>query len=100
MKSLRNLSILSVLFSFLLLPLSCSLTGSDPQTDPDLQGDVTLEVDEPLIRADGKSFAVLSVKVGGVEVKEGVTFYDAATNSPVDIPNFEFTTTTPGKYSF
>ena len=100
MKSLRNLSILSVLFSFLLLPLSCSLTGSDPQTDPDLRGDVTLEVDEPLIRADGKSCAVLSVKVGGVEVKEGVTFYDAATNSPVDIPNFEFTTTTPGKYSF
>ena len=106
MKTLRNFTILSLLLSFLALPLSCSLTGDGPdEGGPDeggaeLSGEVTLEVDEPLIRADGKSCAVLRVKVGGVEVKEGVTFYDAATNAPVDIPNFEFTTTTPGKYSF
>ena len=106
MKTLRNFTILSLLLSFLALPLSCSLTGDGPdEGGPDeggaeLSGEVTLEVDEPLIRADGKSCAILSVKVGGVAVKEGVTIYDATTNTPVDVPNLEFTTTTPGKYSF
>lgn len=101
MKTIHNFSLLSLLVSLLVLPVSCSLTGEDPVDGGEtLEGDMTIEVDEPLIRADGNSYATITVKVGGVEVKEGVTFYDATTNKPVEIPNMQFSTDTPGKYSF
>lgn len=101
MKRFNNFSLLTLLLSFLALPVSCTLTGEDPDDGgTNLDGEMTIEVDEPLIRADGDSYATITVKVGDVEVNEGVTFYDAATNKPVVIPNMKFTTDTPGKYSF
>ena len=101
MKTILNISLITLLMSILALPVSCSLTGDDPADGGgNLEGEMTIEVDQPLIRADGNSSATIIVKIGGVEVTEGVTLYDASTNKVVDIPGMKFTTNTPGRYSF
>ena len=101
MKTILNITLITLLMSILALPVSCSLTGDDPADGGgNLEGEMTIEVDQPLIRADGNSSATIIVKIGGVEVTEGVTLYDASTNKVVDIPGMKFTTNTPGRYSF
>ena len=111
-KTIKFFSVISCLVGFLCLPVSCTLTKDDDNPNGNQQeqeqeqeeqkptGELTLEVDEPLIRADGVSCAVLTVKMGETVIAEDVTFYDAQTNKPVEIPDMKFTTTTPGKYSF
>ena len=76
---------------------SCSLTGEENDNPA---SELTIEVDNPLISADGESCAKLTVKLGGKDVTSEVTFYDAAKNVPVNLPDAKFSTTTPGKYSF
>ena len=49
MKRFNNFSLLTLLLSFLALPVSCTLTGEDPDDGgTNLDGEMTIEVDEPL----------------------------------------------------
>ena len=71
-------------FSLLALMSACTPTpvpGGDDnndQTDGGSKplGELTLTVDEPVIRADGQSAATFTVMVGETVVTEGVQFYD------------------------
>lgn len=62
--------------------------------------ELTISVDTPVIRSNGQSAATIVVKLGNEVVTEGVTIYDADTDTPVQIPDFKFTTTKAGVYSF
>lgn len=100
----RYFSISALLASAIVLAAGCSLTGDFDEsvreeiTEP--VGELTIEVDEPLISADGVSPSRITVKQGGIPVTEGVTLYDASTNKVVDLPGMVFTTDKPGSYSF
>ena len=97
----------SLFISLLALMSACTPTpvqGGDDnndQTDGGSKplGELTLTVDEPVIRADGQSAATFTVMVGETVVTEGVQFYDGNDN-PVELTDMKFTTTTAGKYSF
>ena len=97
-------------FSLLALMPACtpaSVPGDDNVNQKDstdvgnkpLTGELTLLVDEPVIRADGKAEATFTVMVGETEVTEGVKFYDG-NDKPVELPDMKFTTTVPGVYTF
>ena len=76
---------------------SCGLEGGD---DTNTSTDLTISVDNPVIRADGKSSAKITVKLGDEVVTDGVTIYDGANDSRLEMDDFTFTTTKAGIYSF
>lgn len=94
-------------FSLLALMSACTPTpvpGGDDKNDQTEGGskplgELTLTVDEPVIRADGQSAATFTVMVGETVVTEGVQFYDG-NDKPVELPDMKFTTTVPGVYTF
>ena len=94
-------------FSLLALMSACTPTpvpGGDDNNDQTEGGskplgELTLTVDEPVIRADGQSAATFTVMVGETVVTEGVQFYDG-NDKPVELTDMKFTTTTAGTYSF
>ncbi len=102
----RLVSIFSAI-SLLALMSACTPTpvpGGDDKNDQTEGGskplgELTLTVDEPVIRADGQSVATFTVMVGETVVTEGVQFYDG-NDKPVELPDMKFTTTTAGTYSF
>ena len=70
--------------------------GDDPVIE---EGDLVIDVDKLIIRADGTDAATFTVKIGEKVLTEGVTFYDG--NKPIDLgPSFKFTVTEAGEYSF
>lgn len=75
---------------------SCGTEGGEDTGDSTL----TIETDAPVIRADGKSAAKITVKFGNKAITDGVTFYDGKTNKPVDIQDFTFTANEAGVYTF
>ncbi|MGN0190232.1 MAG: Omp28-related outer membrane protein [Candidatus Cryptobacteroides sp.] len=90
----RNIfSILTVVAAF----FAATSCGKDSET---AVSGLTISVDTPVIRADGQSAAKIIVKFGNSPVTSGVSFYDARTNKPIEIPDFKFTTQTAGTYSF
>lgn len=102
----RLVSIFSAI-SLLALMSACTPTpvpGGDDNNDQTEGGskplgELTLTVDEPVIRADGQSAATFTVMVGETVVTEGVQFYDG-NDKPVELTDMKFTTTTAGTYSF
>ena len=102
----RLVSIFSAI-SLLALMSACTPTpvpGGDDKNDQTEGGskplgELTLTVDEPVIRADGQSAATFTVMVGETVVTEGVQFYDG-NDKPVELTDMKFTTTTAGTYSF
>ena len=90
-------------FAFIALAASalagqaCTLTDED---DPYVDAPLSIVVENPLITADGNDYARIIVKEGDREVTEGVTIYNAKTNKPEELPDFRFTTNTPGTYRF
>ena len=94
-------------FSLLALMSACTPTpvpGGDDKNDQTEGGskplgELTLTVDEPVIRADGQSAATFTVMVGETVVTEGVQFYDG-NDKPVELTDMKFTTTVPGVYTF
>ena len=102
----RLVSIFSAI-SLLALMSACTPTPVPGEDDKNDQteggskplGELTLTVDEPVIRADGQSVATFTVMVGETVVTEGVQFYDG-NDKPVELPDMKFTTTTAGTYSF
>ena len=102
----RLVSIFSAI-SLLALMSACTPTpvpGGDDKNDQTEGGskplgELTLTVDEPVIRADGQSAATFTVMVGETVVTEGVQFYDG-NDKPVELPDMKFTTTVPGVYTF
>ena len=96
----RLVSIFSAI-SLLALMSACTPTpvpGGDDKNDQTEGGskplgELTLTVDEPVIRADGQSVATFTVMVGETVVTEGVQFYDG-NDKPVELTDMKFTTTT------
>ena len=85
---------------------SCGIEGGENngngngEENGNTSTNLTISVDSPVIRADGKSTATIVVKLGDEVVTDGVTIYDAVSDTPVQIPDFKFTTTAAGVYSF
>ena len=78
-------------------PDSGQIGGDEPEIE---EGDLVIDVDKLIIRADGTDASTFTVKIGDKVLTEGVTFYDGD-NKPVDLgPSFKFTTTEAGEYSF
>lgn len=65
-----------------------------------VNGELVLEVDKQIITSNGTDAAVLTLRLNGKAVTEGVTFYDEATDKPIDIPGGRFVTEEDGIYSF
>ena len=93
----RYLSILALLAMLFAAP-ACSLTGDDDPNDSSKE--LTVEVDNILITADGNSFAKFTVMYGDKDVSSEAKYYDADTNLPVELPGSRFCTDTPGNYRF
>lgn len=93
----RYLSILALLAMLFAAP-ACSLTGDDDPNDSSKE--LTVEVDNILITADGNSFAKFTVMYGDKDVSSEAKYYDADTNLPVELPGSRFSTNTPGSYRF
>ncbi|MGM9735166.1 MAG: Omp28-related outer membrane protein [Candidatus Cryptobacteroides sp.] len=79
---------------------SCGLEGGEGNGGENTSTDLTISIDTPVIRADGKSAAKITVKLGDEVVTDGVTIYDGVSDTPMQIPDFSFTTTAAGVYSF
>ncbi len=70
--------------------------GTNPPTG---DGKLTVALSTTTIQANGEDFVEFTVRLGEEVVTEGVTYYDAKTNSPIEIANHRFTTTTAGLYT-
>lgn len=78
------------------------VTGGDQPVDPEVpeDGELVLEVDKLIIRANGEDAATLKVTFNGKEITEGVTIFDG-NDDVVDLgSSFKFTVTEAGEYSF
>lgn len=95
MKRIINMILMTV--AAITAATSCGIDNNGPENTAT---DLTISVDTPVIRSDGKSAAKITVKLGDEVVTDGVTLYDAANDSPADIPGMTFTTTEPGIHSF
>lgn len=76
--------------------------GGDEPDDPEIPADaqLVLEVDKLIIRANGEDAATFTVTIDGKTLTEGVTFFDGD-NKVVELgPDFKFTVTEAGEYSF
>lgn len=88
---------LTLLFSAVFMAVSC---GERPLDDTQKDGSkLTLESDRTEILADGTDVAVLTVKLDGEVVTEGVQFYDLS-NVPVVVNGMNFKTKVVGEHSF
>lgn len=68
---------------------------------PATLSDIVLRVDKDVIKSDGSDVATFTVySEDGTVITEGVTLYDAATDSEVPFDNMKFSTTTEGEYTF
>ncbi len=74
-------------------------TGHEPEDNGGDGSDdkLVLTSDKNLIQTFGGDFATLSVTLGGKPVTEDVIFFDADKNL-VDVPDFKFSTETPGEH--
>lgn len=78
---------------------SCSGTGDGGSSTPDVKS-LVLQTSTTVIEADGTDAVQFTVLADGVPVTEDVRFYDGATNQPLDLSSWQFSTTTPGRYYF
>ena len=92
----KYLNILALLAMLVAAP-ACSLTGDEPD---DSSKELSVEVDNILITADGNSFAKFTVLYGDKDVSSEAKYYNADTNMPVEMPGARFCTETPGSYKF
>ncbi|MGM9738565.1 MAG: Omp28-related outer membrane protein [Candidatus Cryptobacteroides sp.] len=102
----KYISMLAAAAMFIALS-GCTLTSWDDlddvtpgNEDKPVNEELTIEVDEPVIRADGLSGARIIVKSGETPVTDGVSIYDASSNKALNLPGMVFTTEKPGTYSF
>ena len=86
----RILKYASLLVAAVML-LSCE--GNDPSGE----GILTLTSDKNLIQTFGGDYALLTVKLDGKVVSDGVTFFDG-NNEVLDISDFKFVTDMAGEY--
>ena len=96
MEMKKYLNILALLAMLVAAP-ACSLTGDEPD---DSSKELSVEVDNILITADGNSFAKFTVLYGDKDVSSEAKYYNADTNMPVEMPGARFCTETPGSYKF
>ena len=104
MKSLFRIAT-TALFAALALASCLKGEGSD---DPANGGNNTpaatglqITCSTAVIKADGIDAAIFTITYNDVALtEEQVTFYDATTNLPVEMPNLTFTTESVGTYSF
>lgn len=94
----------SLLMAAVMLFASCGgndTPGDEPLPDEPIgEGELTLEVDKLIIRANGADAATFTVKFNGKAVTEDVTFFDGD-NKPIDLgASFKFTVNEAGEYSF
>lgn len=101
--NIKMLKFLPLLAAVLLSATSC-MKGIGTDDGPDLGPDLdTFEVfvSASVIYANGTDAAVFTARFGQVQLAADlVTVYDAATNTPVELPDLSFTTTETGKFRF
>ncbi len=61
------------------------------------ESEFKIAADKNLIQTFGGDYATITVTLGGKPVKEEVVFFDG-NNKPIEIPDFKFSTTTPGEH--
>lgn len=63
--------------------------------------ELTLRVDNDVIKSDGNDVATFTAySEDGTLIKDGITLFDAATDTEVTFDNLKFTTTKEGEYKF
>ncbi len=84
-------------YASLLLAAAMLFACEKPGNEDGEGGVIKLTADKSIIQTFGGDYATITVTLDDKVITEGVTFYDADLK-PIDIPDFKFSTTTPGEY--